>query len=110
MRAKSIILAFILYVSFNPTPAKSHCYQHWYYPYPQHCSSGRGETGRRTRLKISEPLAVRVRVPPSVPIPDFVMPDMSAAWETPGITKELWDGINRKRAIMQMENQHSRSE
>lgn len=103
MRMKSIILAFILYASFDPSPAVAHCYEHWYYPWPQHCKAGVAKQVNARDLKSLDRKVIRVQPPSSAPIqhaPEFVMPDMSAAWETPGITKELYDGLERKRAII----------
>lgn len=45
-----------------------HHYSIWKYPYKQTC--GRGGTGIRIGLKIHEPRAMGVQIPPSAPITD----------------------------------------
>jgi hypothetical protein len=35
------MVAFILWAS----PANAHCYQHWHYPWPQHCGVSRAPVG-----------------------------------------------------------------
>lgn len=92
-----IALAIVLYISITPAKACHH-YREWYYPTPQHCYSGRSTISRL----IIHPVLIKP-VQPYVPL--FVLPDMTATWEYPGLSKELYDEMKRKRAILQMEKQ-----
>ena len=72
------------------TPALAcHHFTRWAYPFPQTCG---------TRASDPPPIAVLRQAQDAI-----TLPDMAAAWETPGVSSDLWDGIERKGALLRLD-------
>jgi hypothetical protein len=82
-------LALALVLAATPALA-CHRFTRWAYPFPQTCGA--------TRASERSPIAVLRQAQDAI-----TLPDMTAAWETPGASKDLWDGIERKGAILKLD-------
>ena len=90
-------LALGLALCLIATPADAcHIFKHWAFPFPQRC----GVQVRPMRAAASIPS----RGAPQARPPSFIVPDMTFVSETPGISKELWEGMKRHRALLQLVN------
>ena len=85
--------------------AQAHCFTIWHYKTPQHCGLLKNAQKNFRENRFSNPAIVRaVFHPPMDVVPAILLPDMTMTWEVPGISRELYDGIKRRRAILLMES------
>ena len=84
-------LLIVVLCLIAPEYAYAHCYKRWYYPWPQNC-------GYSNHVRYSRSI-------PSIPRRDIhtdsisPLPDMTAIWEAT-VSRELYEGMQRKRALI----------
>jgi hypothetical protein len=68
-----------------PTPAEAAChvFRYWAYPFPQRCG------------QLHPPALLRRDV--MIPLPDLT----AITWEVP-VSRELWDGVLRRQALLRL--------